>query len=647
MKPRPIRRTITSKELNRVVSSFTIYKFVKAITTPYNEMDAFRLGVIDVRGNYLKNPIGAISPFDRLVINLKVLLDKIPDPRIKSQLRYLTTGISLLAEESEKYGADPYEVFDFIVEYVKEQGIDLDSYIEEEVKKEKPKAETVGHLEHVGELLYRGMGSHALEHLNATHQMLRGKPVKGHNLSYKADGSVSLVFGKHQGRPYVQYKGTNAPAFFSEKEITDYASQTNKPHLVGPFSSALRAASHAGIAPNRSYQADAILRDTEGTMKGNLLRYKLPSPTTRSSFAVHSEIDTDTGKKIGSNPDLSHLSTEEQHFAPLSLSQRKFKINRVHSAKLGSHIKKARSILADKQLGGFLDEISKHEDPSSKSGARRLHFKRFGQAVQEKRHPRNIKGFVAFSKAEIAREKNKKQQARLQAHLDYGMANKKALSRTLRAHEHIDRARKIIFDTITKEQMPLTPHEGSTHEGIVSELPGMGQVKFVPPEFTVANKGQKDKFKRGKKAVKEEIMSPKDLIKKIVNEGSKKPSLANYQQLVKQHYGDDSTPIMDPETENKPIIINFGTKEGSKKHAEALNDLLRSIMRKRNSEVVYEEAEGGDGGEEDDLPKNRLNMGKFLAALGGAEERQEGKQPKAFKKMLKKFLKKNAFKKED
>jgi len=141
-------------------------------------------------------------------------------------------------------------------------------------------------------------------------------------------------------------------------------------------------------------------------------------------------------------------------------------------------------------------------------------------------------------------------------------------------------------------------------------------------------------------------MNPKDLIKKIVSEATKKPSLANYQQLVKQHYGDE-TPRQDPEMENKPIVINFGAKEGSKKHAEALNDLLRSIMRKRASEVVYEEAEGGDGGEEDDLPKNRLNMGKFLAALGGADDRQEGKQPKAFKKMLKKFLKKNAFKKED
>jgi hypothetical protein len=643
MKPKPFRRTITSKELNRVVSSFTIYKFVKAITTQYTDMDAFRLGVIDAKGNYLKNPIGIITPFDRLIVNLKVLLDKIPDPRIKSQLRYLTTGIGLLAEESEKYGADPYEVFDSIVEYFNEQGIDLDSYIEEQTKKEKPKAETTGHLEHVGELLYRGMGSHALEHLDATHSLLKGKPVQGHNLSYKADGSVSLVFGKHQGRPFVQYKGANAPAFFSEKEITDYASQSNKPHLVTPFTSALRAASHTGIAPNRSYQADAILRDTEGTMKGNLLRYKLPSPKAQSTFAVHSEIDTDTGKKIGSNPDLSGLSTEENHFAPLSLNKRKFSINPVKSAKLGSHIKKARSILSDKSLTTFLDEIAKHEDPTSKSGARRLHFKRFGQAVQEKRHPRNIKGFVAFSQAEIAKEKNKKQQARLQSHLEYGLKNKKALSKTLRAHEHIDRARKIIFDTVTSEQMPLTPHEGSSHEGIVSELPGMGQVKFVPPEFTIANKGQKDKFKRGS------TMKPKKLKEaKNYTPYAKKPDISNYMRYLDVE--PETKRQGDEEEEQKPEIIKYEPKNYSEKHLDILNNLLSNIVKKREnvSGTLYED-DGGETSEEDDdeLPANRLNMGKFLAALGGAEDRQEAKQPKEFVKMLKKFLKKNAYKKED
>lgn len=59
--PKIFKRTITSKELNRVVSSFTVYKFVKAITSSFEDTDAFRLGVIDARGKYLKDPIGKIS----------------------------------------------------------------------------------------------------------------------------------------------------------------------------------------------------------------------------------------------------------------------------------------------------------------------------------------------------------------------------------------------------------------------------------------------------------------------------------------------------------------------------------------------------------------------------------------------------------
>ena len=62
--------------------------------------------------------------------------------------------------------------------------------------------EAISHLPHVGELLYTGDPYGSLKHLNATHQRLKGKGVQGHNLSYKADGKVSIVFGKRNGIPY-------------------------------------------------------------------------------------------------------------------------------------------------------------------------------------------------------------------------------------------------------------------------------------------------------------------------------------------------------------------------------------------------------------------------------------------------------------
>jgi len=41
--------------MNRLVNAFVIYKFIKLLVTPFNKTDAFKLGIIDAKGNYLKN----------------------------------------------------------------------------------------------------------------------------------------------------------------------------------------------------------------------------------------------------------------------------------------------------------------------------------------------------------------------------------------------------------------------------------------------------------------------------------------------------------------------------------------------------------------------------------------------------------------
>ena len=40
--------------MNRLVNAFVIYKFIKLLVTPFNKTDAFKLGIIDAKGNYLK-----------------------------------------------------------------------------------------------------------------------------------------------------------------------------------------------------------------------------------------------------------------------------------------------------------------------------------------------------------------------------------------------------------------------------------------------------------------------------------------------------------------------------------------------------------------------------------------------------------------
>jgi hypothetical protein len=119
------KRRTTTRELSKVVTSFTVYKFIKDITTPFTELKSFDRGEIDKNGNFIIDP-KKITPYDRLIVNLKKLLGKIPDPMIKARLKYLTSAIVLFVEETEKYGANPDIVFNEISEFLIENGLNID-----------------------------------------------------------------------------------------------------------------------------------------------------------------------------------------------------------------------------------------------------------------------------------------------------------------------------------------------------------------------------------------------------------------------------------------------------------------------------------------------------------------------------------------
>jgi len=89
--------------MTQVVDLFVLYKFIKAISTPFDETDAFRLGIIDEKGKLLKSPKtqaekDAYDPFDRTIFNIKRILQ-----RVGLDKRYATyTGALLLMKESAK-----------------------------------------------------------------------------------------------------------------------------------------------------------------------------------------------------------------------------------------------------------------------------------------------------------------------------------------------------------------------------------------------------------------------------------------------------------------------------------------------------------------------------------------------------------------
>ena len=118
--------------MNRLVNVFVIYKFLKLLVLPFEKTDAYKLGIIDKDGNYLKKQRDlktskeklASNIFTRLVWNVKKILRKIPLG--KTTIASLATALYLIREEAEKVGADGHLVEMAFIEHVDETyGIDI------------------------------------------------------------------------------------------------------------------------------------------------------------------------------------------------------------------------------------------------------------------------------------------------------------------------------------------------------------------------------------------------------------------------------------------------------------------------------------------------------------------------------------------
>jgi flavodoxin len=122
-------------DMTKVIGAFTVYKFIKLMATPFRQMDAYKFGIIDSKGKFLKKSEEltsskekkSVDVFNRLIINLKKLVKKIPDPSLQAQLKNVATAMILIKEESEKIGADGDFVVNEIRKYLSNEGIDINS----------------------------------------------------------------------------------------------------------------------------------------------------------------------------------------------------------------------------------------------------------------------------------------------------------------------------------------------------------------------------------------------------------------------------------------------------------------------------------------------------------------------------------------
>lgn len=97
----------------------TLYNFIRRLTTPFDEFEAYKMGLIDENGNFLKkrNQMTSaeketVTHFDILILNLKKLLAKIPGGNTRFGT-FMTALILLKEEKLEQFNLiEDFEVFE-------------------------------------------------------------------------------------------------------------------------------------------------------------------------------------------------------------------------------------------------------------------------------------------------------------------------------------------------------------------------------------------------------------------------------------------------------------------------------------------------------------------------------------------------------
>jgi hypothetical protein len=101
--------------MSRFVDALITYRILRLLTTPFNRQDAFRLGIIDSRGNRLKRERDlntteekeAYSLLHRMVFRLKRIIEKVPSEN--KQFLSFATAVALVREGVEETDEDILE----------------------------------------------------------------------------------------------------------------------------------------------------------------------------------------------------------------------------------------------------------------------------------------------------------------------------------------------------------------------------------------------------------------------------------------------------------------------------------------------------------------------------------------------------------
>ena len=131
--------------MGRAIDLFVTYRFLRLLTTPFEKTDAFKLGIIDEKGNRVKLPKStkpavelstselqsAYTILHKLIFNIKKLFNKIPGLRTK--VGTYAAALFLLKDTFKESVDDPDMFEKEFVKFLKENNIELDDEISEDV----------------------------------------------------------------------------------------------------------------------------------------------------------------------------------------------------------------------------------------------------------------------------------------------------------------------------------------------------------------------------------------------------------------------------------------------------------------------------------------------------------------------------------
>ena len=179
--------------MGRAIDLFVTYRFLKLLTTPFDKVDAYKFGIIDNQGNRIKKPnstkpavelatselANSYTILHKLVFNIKKIFSKVPGLRTK--VGTYAAALFLLKDTFKESVDDPDMFEKEFMKYLKEEGIELDNEISEEV---------LGY----GEVLPKGEYVLKQDILNKEEEELSAK--KGDKvIAYKDESPVDTILG--------------------------------------------------------------------------------------------------------------------------------------------------------------------------------------------------------------------------------------------------------------------------------------------------------------------------------------------------------------------------------------------------------------------------------------------------------------------